>query len=227
VGIEPGFLPRIFNRFAQEDRTSTRSYGGLGLGLAIVRHLVELHGGTVGAESPGKGQGAILSVTLPLMTETAADADDRLTPNRMAAGDGSVAGRDRIRDVQILIVDDDAATREAIAEMLHQRGARVAMAGTAEEAMTSVATLRPEVLVCDIAMPGEDGYGFLRRLRALGADRGGDTPALALTALAGEDDERRALEAGFQLHLAKPVDVDRLVDAVGVLRARRPGHASV
>jgi len=230
VGIEPGFLPHVFNRFAQEDSSNTRTYGGLGLGLAIVRHLVELHGGTVQAESPGKGQGATLSVILPLMTILPGDepgTDDSAASSGPLRADRRQAASDdrRLGDLRILIVDDDPGTRDAVAELLSQRGARVMVAASAEEAMAAVQKFEPEVLVCDIAMPGEDGYTFIRRLRALPPTRGGGTPALALTALAGEDDYRRALAAGFQLHLTKPVDLDRLIEAIGAVRARKPSFA--
>jgi two-component system CheB/CheR fusion protein len=226
VGIEPGFLPHVFNRFAQEDSSSTRTYGGLGLGLAIVRHLVELHGGTVQAESPGKGQGATLSVLLPLLMDFhhhepgTADGAAALAllsaDGRRPASDGShVAG------LRILVIDDDSGAREAIAEMLNQLGAQIMAVASAAEAMAGVDTFKPDVLLCDIAMPGEDGYSFIRRVRELPAARGGATPALALTALAGEDDHRRALAAGFQLQLTKPVDIDRLVGAIGTVCPRK------
>jgi two-component system CheB/CheR fusion protein len=230
VGIEPAFLPHVFNRFAQEDSSNTRTYGGLGLGLAIVRHLVELHGGTVQAESPGKGQGTTLSVMLPLMmvlhrNELGTDGPPALVgpppaDRRHAANDDRQLG-----DLRVLVVDDDAGTRDALAELLNHRGAQVVTAASAEEAMAAVQEFEPEVLVCDIAMPGEDGYTFIRKLRALPHSRGGGTPALALTALAGDDDYRRALAAGFQLHVTKPIDMDRLVDAIGTVRARRPSFS--
>jgi CheY-like chemotaxis protein len=217
VGIDPEFLPHIFDRFAQEDSSSTRTYGGLGLGLSIVRHLVEIHGGTVKAQSPGKGQGATMSVTLPLV---AGDAGARAAPPPVPPDARAPVAHDlRLGDARILVVDDDAATRDAIAEMLHQRGASVSVAGSAGDAMAAVEKDRPEVIVCDIAMPGEDGYDFMRRLRSLGSD----TPAVALTALAGPDDQRQALASGFQLHLAKPVDSEQLIAAVAALRAGRAG----
>jgi two-component system CheB/CheR fusion protein len=226
VGIEPAFLPHVFHRFAQEDNSSTRNHGGLGLGLAIVRHLVELHGGTVHAESPGKGHGATLSVMLPLMMvrgiepdagAPVADGGTLPVEGRRAASDSR-----QLRDLRILVIDDDPAIRDTIAEMLQRKGAVVMGAASAEEAMASVEAFEPEVLLCDIAMPGEDGYTFIRRLRSLPAARGGDTPAVALTALAGRDDYRRALAAGFQLHLTKPIDMDRLIQAIAAVSVRRP-----
>ena len=224
AGIEPGFLPHVFDRFSQADTSNTRVYGGLGLGLAIVRHLVEQHGGTIQAESAGTGKGATFSVTLPLMNVQRVFAND--------AGDVCFAGRQQPPMAPATTMHDQrtcaswswttiVATREAVAEMLKEMGAEVRVAESAAEAMTAVEAFRPSVLLCDIAMPGEDGYTFIRRLRALGLDGGGDTPALALTALAADDDRQRSLAAGFQMHLTKPVDIERLSDAVVELAERR------
>lgn len=225
MGIAPEFLPRVFNRFTQEDSSSTRTYGGLGLGLAIVRHLVEAHGGTVQAESPGTRKGATFSVTLPLMTVRRAelDAKDRsASRGALAAGDQRSANDEKpLSDLRVLVVDDDPGTRDAVAEMLKRTGANVMMAESADEAMAAVEEFRPEVLLCDIAMPGEDGYSFIRRMRSLGPERGGNVPALALTALAGREDRTRALSSGFQMHMAKPVDIDRLTAAVVQLSCER------
>ena len=140
-----------------------------------------------------------------------------------APAERPATGAALLHDLRVLVLDDDPSTRDAVAEMLRQRGAEVVVAASPDEAMATVEKVRPEVLVCDIAMPGEDGYGFMRRLRTLGTARGGDTPALALTALAGPEDRVQALAAGFQLHLPKPVDMDRLVAAVGALRAHTAG----
>ncbi len=230
VGIEPAFLPHVFHLFAQEDNSSTRNYGGLGLGLAIVRHLVELHGGTVHAESAGKGHGATLSVMLPLTSvvpDIGPDVGDPVADGVTLPVEGRRAASDnrQLRDLRILVIDDDAGIRDTIAEGLQRRGAVVMASASAEEAMASVDEFEPEVLVCDIAMPGEDGYAFIRKLRALPAARGGDTPAVALTALAGKDDYRRALAAGFQLHLTKPIDMNRLIQAIAAVHVRRPSLA--
>jgi two-component system, chemotaxis family, CheB/CheR fusion protein len=224
MGIDPGFLEHVFNRFSQEDGSNTRVYGGLGLGLAIVRHLVEAHGGTVTAQSAGTGKGATFAVTLPLMTpyqdgldETVEPASSEPTP---AGSDAQLAGARKsieptpLKNLRVLVVDDDVGTREAVSEMLRSAGASVKVAESAQEGMSLVEEFRPEVLLCDIAMPGEDGYSFIRKIRARGPTHGGDIPALALTALAGEEDRQRALEAGFQMHVAKPVDIARLTQAV-------------
>jgi len=218
IGIDPEFVPHLFDRFSQEDQGSTRPHGGLGLGLSIVRSLVEAHGGTVHAESGGKGKGATFTVLLPLLSEQIAPSapSERLS----SPTTGSVA--ENIRDARILVVEDDAATRDALTEMLGSIGAIVRAADSAEAAVEVFAAFHPDVLVCDIAMPHENGFSLLRRVRALGPDRGGDVPAVALTALATEDDRRQALAEGFQVHLAKPVGVDRLVAAVSQL-VRRAG----
>ncbi len=217
IGIEPTFLPHVFNRFAQENSSSSRAYGGLGLGLAIVHHLVELHHGAVVAQSPGSGMGATFSVKLPLMqalrgVELRSAASALTRP----AVDASA-----LKGLRILVVDDDRATREVIADMLEQAGAAVTLAPSSADAMKAVAHSRPELLLCDIAMPGEDGYAFIRKLRALGAARSGDIPALAFTALARDEDRERALAAGYQMHIAKPVDIDQFTEALLALAALR------
>jgi two-component system, chemotaxis family, CheB/CheR fusion protein len=213
-GIAPDFLPHIFDRFSQEDRGQTRAHGGLGLGLAIVRYMVESHGGSVHAESAGSDRGSTFTVLLPLMRVQATwmpVSETEVAPNQ--AADGS------IQNVRVLIVDDDPGTRELLTEMLEMTGAQVRSAEAARPALQIFEEFRPELLICDIAMPGEDGYSLLRRIRARGPSRGGDVPALALTALAGDEDRRRAFAAGFQLHIAKPVDIDRLVAGLtGILR---------
>ena len=213
VGIEPSFLPNVFQRFQQEDRLLTRTAGGLGLGLGIVRYVAEAHGGTVTAESDGRGKGATFTVLIPLMSEHAA------TGERQGDTTGPIKG------VRVLVVEDDPGTREALTDMLGMVGAEVRSVASAVSAMRSFEAFRPDLLVCDIAMPDEDGYALLGRIRALGAARGGDIPALALTALAGDEDRRRATEAGFQMHMAKPVDINRLVVALARLRTDRARSA--
>ena len=219
AGIEPQFLPHVFERFSQADTSNTRMYGGLGLGLAIVRHLVEQHGGMIRAESPGPGKGATFSVTLPLLNVQRAAANDGAILVSPGVKNGP-RGHHRIKDLRVLVVDDDLATQEALYEVLSEMGAEVKIAHSASEAMTAVTEFHPQLLLCDIAMPGEDGYALIRRLRALGVDGGGSMPALALTALATDDDRQRSLAAGFQMHLTKPVDIERLSDALVELAGR-------
>jgi CheY-like chemotaxis protein len=219
-GIERDFLPHVFTTFAQADPTRTRLHGGLGLGLAIAHHLVEAHGGTIEAESAGKGRGATFSVSLPLLRRRPQKV---IVPQREPR---AVSPRRELRAVRILVVEDDPGTREALAEMLSHNGAEVRATGSAAQAMAAFAELAPQVLVIDLAMPGEDGVSLLQRIRALGPERHGDVPAVALTALAGEEDRRRALAAGFQLYLVKPLGIERLVDAlVSLLPAVGDAHS--
>jgi two-component system CheB/CheR fusion protein len=218
VGIEPEFLPHVWQRFTQEDSSNSRGHGGLGLGLAIVRHLVEAHGGTVQAASRGKDRGATFSVTLPLLAERSLQPPpEALLPARdckpePTSGNGSESAQ--LKGVKILVVDDDPGMRDAVVGMLSQGGAVVRSAASADEGLAAVCEFTPEVLLSDLAMPGEDGYSFIRRVRALGPGRGGDVRAIALTALAGEEDRQRALAAGYQVHLSKPVDLERLTAVV-------------
>jgi CheY-like chemotaxis protein len=186
--------------------------------LAIVRHLVEAHGGAVQAESAGRDKGSTFTVTLPLMKgrpQHVPVVDQSQPPP------GSV-DRD-LRGARILLVEDDPGTRESLSEMLRMSGADVRTAETAAQALRVLDDFTPEILVCDIVMPDQDGYSLLRQIRARGPERGGDVPALALTALAGEEDRSRALAAGFQVHMAKPVEIDRLTVALlALLRRRTP-----
>lgn len=213
TGIEPQFLSHIFDRFSQEDSSRARAFGGLGLGLAIVSQIVEAHGGTVRADSEGKGKGATFTVTLPVISARVA------VPLR-GQSKALKGGPPPLEHLRMLVVDDDEGTREALTAMLELLGADVRAASSGQEAMAALAQERPQLILCDIAMPGEDGYSLLRRIRALGPERGGSVPAVALTALASNEDRQRALAAGFQRHIAKPVDVDRLADTI--LQVARP-----
>jgi two-component system CheB/CheR fusion protein len=208
IGFTSEILPRLFDRFVQAESSMSRTYGGLGLGLAIVRHIVEVHGGEVRAESPGEGRGATFRIRLPLAAH-----DEAPAASSSSAVAPSIAG------VRVLLIEDDEDTRGAFAMMLQDLGAEVRTAASAAEGMAAVEAFEPQAIFCDVAMPGEDGYAFIRKLRSRGPDRGGQTPVAALTALAGEPDRQRALSAGFQMHLAKPINATRLAAAVGALSA--------
>jgi CheY-like chemotaxis protein len=220
-GIVPEFLPHVFNRFSQADGSTTRAHGGLGLGLAIVRHLVELHGGNVRAHSAGTGQGASFTVKLPLvLTHERQFHQAELHQKTTQPAGVPVTQTPLLAGLRVLIVDDEPDARELVTMMLGQYGAEVRTAGSAREAMERLASWSPNVLVADIGMQEEDGYVLIRKIRALSRDRGGRTPALALTAYARTEDRARALSAGYQLHLAKPVDREELAAAVAMLAGR-------
>jgi signal transduction histidine kinase/DNA-binding response OmpR family regulator len=219
-GITPEFLPHVFDRFRQADQTTTRTYGGLGLGLSIVKHLVDLHGGTVRATSPGKGKGTSFVVELPLRMQRRDATDGRGKPLPAAALDALAAGETLLDGVTVLYVDDERDARELVLRILSDQGARVIIAESAAEGRQLMADERPDVLVADIGMPDEDGYSLIRAIRALSPERGGSVPAAAVTALARPEDRRRALLAGFHTHIAKPVDVVELIAAVASLAGR-------
>jgi signal transduction histidine kinase/ActR/RegA family two-component response regulator len=220
-GIDPDFLPLMFERFRQADSTSTRAHGGLGIGLAIVRHLVELHHGGVSAESAGLGRGATFTVRLPLVAVRVNEHDQ---PGRLASR-SSVERFPELRGVRVLVVDDEADARDLVAAVLEQCGAEVTPAGSAGEALDALDRVRPHVLISDISMPDVDGYALISKVRALGLDRGGRVPAVALTAYARAEDRERALAVGFQMHVAKPVEPADLVDVVSRLAGRRTADA--
>jgi signal transduction histidine kinase/ActR/RegA family two-component response regulator len=213
-GIDPEFLPWVFDRFRQGDSSTTRTFGGLGLGLAIVRHLVELHGGTVSAESEGVGKGATFSATFPLLAEPIEMTSLHLSGETRFSDVGSLEG------LRVLVVDDEAEARQIIGTVIARTGAEVETCPSAREAMTRLLEWRPDVLLSDIAMPEEDGYAFIRRVRALPKDKGGSTPAAALTAYARDADRKQALAAGFQMHIPKPISAGELVMMVALLSGR-------
>lgn len=224
-GISRAFLPFVFDRFRQADSTSTRSQGGLGIGLTIVRHIVELHSGTVEADSPGEGQGATFTVTLPL-----APAKASIPPNSVtcepAPASGDISADDVSADLgglQILVVDDEADARDVVSATLTRFGASVAAAGSVEEALAAVSRVRPDLVISDIAMPGKDGFELIRLLRDLPPQDGGGIPAVALTAYAREEDHQRALAAGFQFHLSKPVNPGALIRTISQLKIPAAG----
>ena len=222
LGISSDFLPFVFDRFRQHDSTTTRSYGGLGLGLAIVRQLVELHGGTVTVVSPGIGQGTTFTVTLPAMIIPLPPSDPEPL-NSIVETKPMVEASPSLEGLQILVVDDEADALELLSTILQNNGAEVIAVASVKQALTIIETATdrsPDVLVSDIGMPDEDGYSLIRKLRQLEAQRGGKLPAIALTAYAGSDDRRQALLAGFQMHLTKPVDAAELVAVVASLTGR-------
>jgi PAS domain S-box-containing protein len=223
-GIDPEFLPHVFERFRQADQRTTRSHGGLGLGLAIVRHLVELHGGSVRADSGGEGTGSTFTVTLPVaLIHRREEAGERVHP---AARDTMPAHEcpERLDGLRVLVVDDEQDAREFLAAGLEQCGAVVTTASSAGEALEALSGGEFGVLISDIGMPGEDGYEFIRRVRALPPEAGGRTPAVALTAYARTEDRLRAMRAGFEMHVAKPVELTELVVVIANL-ARRGGQS--
>jgi PAS domain S-box-containing protein len=203
-GIDPEFLPYVFDRFRQADGSSRRQHGGLGLGLAIVKHLVEMHGGAIYAYSAGKGQGADFMITLPLAVAKSGEATNEMwTPSDAAR---ELRGAGTLRGVRVLVVDDERDTREILAVMLGRFGAEVRTAGSAASGFELLKEWRPDLLVSDIGMPGEDGYTLITGVRLLSPEAGGQTPAIALTAFASSQDRQKALECGFNVHLAKPVE---------------------
>ncbi len=216
LGIAPEFLPHVFERFRQADSSATRNHGGLGLGLAIVKQLAELHGGTVSASSAGPGQGATFTVELPIPRD--AHPAPAPAPASVRGEEALARADDPIPPgLRVLVVDDEADARDWIARVLADSGAEVRATSSADEALRCLRSFRPQVLVSDIGMPGRDGYALIREIRMLPDAATSAMPALALTAFARAEDGIRALTAGFQLHLGKPVDEARLLAAVASL----------
>ncbi|MBD2531425.1 response regulator [Nostoc flagelliforme FACHB-838] len=207
IGISSEFLPKVFERFRQADSTTTRSHNGLGLGLAIVRHLVELHKGTIFAQSSGTGQGATFTVRLPLLQD--------YRGNREATGkSSSPVASTPLAGLRVLVVDDEADTRNFLSFMFEEYGAFATAVASVDEALTVLEQAKPDILISDIGMSGQDGYTLIRKVRSLEPEKGGRIPAIALTAYTREEDRLEALSAGFQQHLSKPIDPNKLIAAV-------------
>ncbi len=226
-GIAPEFLPYVFDRFRQQDASTTRKHGGLGLGLAIVKQLVELHGGRVQVESAGSGQGTTFKVLLPLsVVQPARHPDDSERRHPQGAGTALPIPADRLNlaGIKVLVVDDEADARALVQRLLENRGATVRAVGSAAEAIGLLPSQRPDVLVSEIGMPEEDGYALIKQVRALPAEQGGSTPAVALTAYARSEDRLKVILAGFQMHMAKPVEAAELLALVASLAGRVAGH---
>ena len=219
-GILPEFLPYVFDRFQQVDASTTRRHGGLGLGLAIVKELVELHGGTVRVRSDGIGKGTTFTVHFPLVV-VHFELDEESHHARTVPRENHPLPELSLADVHVLVVDDEVDARELLKRLLEMAGATVSLAGSASEAMERVLSARPDVLVCDIGMPGEDGYSLIRRLRALEESQASALPAVALTAYARSEDRTKAIRGGFQNHVSKPVEPVELLAIIDSLARRR------
>jgi signal transduction histidine kinase/DNA-binding response OmpR family regulator len=228
-GISREFLPYVFERFLQADSSSARQYGGLGLGLAIVRHLTELHGGTVSASSPGEGRGATFTITLPLaiIHERESSRKPDLQLHHGPEEKPSTPPTLSLQGIRILAIDDEEDARDLLSVVLTQCHANVMSVACVQEALDSIGSWKPDIIISDIGIPTEDGYSLIRKLRALPPEQGGDLPAIALTAFARSEDRVKALAAGYQTHVTKPVNPAELVAVVASLagRLRRTSHA--
>jgi len=211
MGIEPDFLPYIFERFSQADSSYTRKVGGLGLGLAIVRHLVEIHGGSVSVKSDGANKGATFTIKLPVLTVQ--ESNSAANENSGATAE-STESHEPPAGIRVLLVEDNDDSREMLAVLFAQFDLQITAVASVAEAVKSIEQAKPDILISDIGMPDEDGYDLIRKVRQLPAEKGGKIPAIALTGYASLQDRNRALKAGYQEHLSKPVDVDELFELV-------------
>jgi PAS domain S-box-containing protein len=221
-GISADFLPHVFDRFRQADQKTSRQYGGMGLGLAIVRHLVELHGGTVKASSEGQGQGATFTVILPITPVYQVDASGaRVHPGAKDLLPAMDDCHDRLDGLRILVVDDEGDTRELLKQGLEYCGATVSVVGSAAEALDALSAGVPDILISDIGMPGTDGYDLIRQVRGLSPEGGGKIPAIALTAYTRTEDRLQSLRAGYDMHVPKPVELAELVAVASTVVRRK------
>jgi CheY-like chemotaxis protein/anti-sigma regulatory factor (Ser/Thr protein kinase) len=211
-GIKPEFLPHVFDRFRQEDGSISRRHGGMGVGLAIVRHLVELHAGTVEAYSEGEGSGSRFMISLPAHELARVGASDAMGAHSVASS--MLAG------LRVLVVDDEPGARELLHVLLQQYGAEVAVAESGHAALSLLFEQRPHVLLADLGMPGMDGFALIQQVRSLEPDFGGEIPAVAVTGLTSPQDRLRALQAGYQNHIAKPIEPEELAIVIASLTGR-------
>ena len=219
-GISPEFLPYVFDRFRQADYLTTRRYGGLGLGLAITRHIVELHGGTVRAESPGENMGATFTVSLPVMIVHRKDDSALSTTGNPSPSEVKNAAFSRARQLKgfrVLVIDDEADSRDLLVTVLDLYGAQVSAAATVAEAVEKFESAKPDLVISDIGMPREDGFSLIKKLKAFNETRKRKIPAIALTAYTSQSDRLKILSAGFQMHLAKPIDPEELIVVIANL----------
>ena len=220
VGISKEFLPFVFDRFRQADASTTRLHGGLGLGLSIVRQLVDLHGGSVSVSSEGEGKGSTFTIMLPFVGVVSDHNEPDPVHPVQSDESNSFEGLPSLDGLKILVVDDEADTRELIREVLRECGSEVITSGSAAEALVALEQHKPDILISDLGMPDEDGYSLISKIRALPSERGGQIPAAALTAYARAEDRMRVLRSGFQFHLPKPVDSAELVTVIASLSGR-------
>ena len=224
-GIKPEFLPFVFERFRQADNSYTRQVGGLGLGLAIVRHLVEMHGGIVAVESAGENKGATFKIMLPVITE---QKEKKLPQQNFAKQSVQPETESLLKGIRVLLVEDDKDSRDMLQIMFEQQGVEITAVDSAAAALSAIKQIQPDVLVSDVGLPGEDGYELISKIRQLPPEQGGAIPAVALTGYASLQDRARAFDVGYQEHLAKPVDIDKLLELVKklVIRDKSPQQSN-